>query len=250
MIAESTSQSNMASVPRRVTARMPSLVSIHDVMPETLESVAELLEICAQKGVWKVTLLVVPGLAWDDPQLETLREWQRSGYHLAGHGWVHRCEKISGFEHKLHSVLLSRNVAEHLAETSEGVVDLIQRCAGWFEQVGLNHCGLYVPPAWALGRLSGEQLRQLPFEMVEVLGGVLHTASGLKRRLPLVGFEADTIFRRLFVSGFNWLNIKDGRLRSRPLRVSIHPFDHRLRLARQLDEILSENLMPMYYDEL
>lgn len=227
-----------------------ALISIHDVMPETLDSVEELLGMCEQRGLRKVTLLVVPGLAWSDSQLEMLRNWSMCGYQLAGHGWVHRCENIVGIEHRLHSWLISRNVAEHLSMTSAEIVDLIQRCAAWFEFVGLEHRGLYVPPAWALGRLSFQELNRLPFEMIEVLGGVLRTRTGLKRSLPLVGYEADTLFRRMFVSGFNWFNQADSRLRDRPLRISIHPFDHRLRLAGELERMLSSRLSPIYYDEL
>ena len=219
-------------------------------MPETMHDVSELLEICRQHHVERITLLVVPGREWTDDQLEMLRRWSNEGCQLAGHGWVHRCESIRGLTHRLHSWLISRNVAEHLCLTSDQSVDLIQRCAGWFDQVGLPHCGLYVPPAWALQRLSISQLKQLPFAIVETLSGVVWTQSGLRRSLPLVGFEADTRFRQTFVGGFNRCNRLVSQQRGRPLRISIHPRDHRLRLADQLHCFLSMPMQAIYYDQL
>lgn len=217
-------------------------------MPATMRGVSELLSLCRQNGVDNVTLLVVPGLEWSEQQLDQLRCWVRNGYRLAGHGWVHRCETVRGWKHRLHSQLLSRNVAEHLSVTAEGSIELICRCHDWFERAGLQHCGLYVPPAWALQRLSAAQLKLLPFSMIETMRGVVWTQSAMKRSLPLVGFEADTSFRKFFVSGFNRCNLKCSQWVGRPLRISIHPQDHHLRLANQLERFLKMPMETMYYD--
>lgn len=42
-----------------------ALVSVHDVMPETLERVQRILDLCAAINPVPLTLLVVPGLGWD-----------------------------------------------------------------------------------------------------------------------------------------------------------------------------------------
>lgn len=219
-------------------------------MPETLADVSELVTICREHDVGRITLLVVPGRDWSGRQLDVLRSWSEQGFQLAGHGWMHRCQSIRGFKHRLHSWLLSRDVAEHLSLTAGGSVQLIQRCADWFDDVGLGHCGLYVPPAWALQRLSLQQLRQVPFRLVETLSGVVWTQSGLRRSLPLVGFEADTGLRKGVVGIFNQCNRLYSQQRARPLRISIHPQDHRLRLARQLHRFLALPMEPIYYDQL
>ena len=73
---------------------MKALVSIHDVMPDTMGEVAELVELCRQQGIDSLTLLVVPGLDWQPDQLGQIRQWQRDGHVLAAHGWHHRCAAI------------------------------------------------------------------------------------------------------------------------------------------------------------
>ncbi|WP_206054911.1 hypothetical protein [Nitrosococcus wardiae] len=97
---------------------------------------------------------------------------------IAGHGWSHRVERIGGLRHCLHSLLLSRKAGEHLALEDEDndIAHLIARCHAWFQDHRLGSPDLYVPPAWAMGRLKWERLRSFPFRYYEVFGGSMMPA--------------------------------------------------------------------------
>jgi len=218
---------------------MRTLVSIHDVMPHTMGEVAEQLKICRDLGVYNVTLLVVPGLDWSKVQIEQIRQWQAEGYELAAHGWHHKCRTISSLKHRLHSALLSRDVAEHLCLTSDQIAELMFRSGGWFEENGFKRPELYVPPAWALGEITDQALAETGFCMVETLRGVRFPEIGERVSLPLVGFEADTALRALALTLLNRMatHVSINRL----LRVSLHPHDHNLRLRDSIRTILRQS---------
>lgn len=218
---------------------LPARVSIHDVMPATLADVSAILSRLAGQGIGPVTLLVVPGLEWTADGVAQLRRWQASGHELAGHGWRHKAPTIRGWRHRLHSLVLSRDVAEHLALDPDGIAALVRRCHAWFAANGLAAPELYVPPAWALGPIPRPALRDLPFRSYEVLSGVVDARAQRLDRLPMVGFEADTAWRSRAVRAWNAANLAYARRRGVPLRVAIHPHDFRLRLAADLAAVLS-----------
>ena len=56
-----------------------ALVSIHDVMPSTLDRVEQLLEIANGRGVSKLTLLATPGVGWAASDVDRLRRWRDRG---------------------------------------------------------------------------------------------------------------------------------------------------------------------------
>lgn len=225
-------------LPAPGSARLATILSIHDVMPASMADVAAILALIEGRGLGPVQLLVVPGLAWTAGQLATLRRWQEAGHELAGHGWHHRAETIRGLAHRLHSLVLSRDAAEHLALDAGAIAALIRRCFGWFAEAGLAAPALYVPPAWALGAVPRSDLRNLPFRYYEVLSGVLDARAQRLTRLPLVGFEADTAWRARALHHWNRINLAGARRRGRPLRVAIHPRDLNLRLAGDLTALV------------
>lgn len=216
------------------------IVSVHDVMPETMDNVADLLSLLTgHDGIGPVDLLVVPGLDWRADQIERLRDWSRSGHRLAGHGWTHRISRIRGPWHRLHSLLISRDVAEHLATDADGIADLVSRCHAWFGDNDLPAPELYVPPAWALGAIPRHRLSTLPFDRYEVFTGLIDAASGRWRPVPMIGFEADTIWRVGPVRLWNALNHGHARFWRTPLRVAIHPHDLSYRLAGDLRRVIA-----------
>ena len=231
----------MAPPPKSASARpAPSaMVSIHDVSPATLPSVTALLDEIRPLGCLRTTLLVIPGTEWSDRSLGTLRDLQSEGHLLAGHGWIHRQVDRRTLRHRLHSAILSRTAAEHLSRPPADIADLIARCFRWFNEKGMTTPKLYVPPAWAMGRISTGELDAIPFPMYEYLTGVYQSESRIFRRLPLIGFEADTVFRAVSLKMLNALNWHLARARRRPLRVAIHPYDLRLRLAGDLRRYVS-----------
>jgi len=212
-------------------------VSIHDVMPETLDRVDEQLELIGRHSPGSVTLLVVPGKDWQAPDLERLRGWVAAGHLLAGHGWAHRARCIRGVKHRLHSLLISRDCAEHLALAPAEIVELMTRNRQWFKDHGLPVPELYVPPAWALGPVRTADLRATGFSRVETISGLLEVATGEFRRSALVGFEAASVWQ---VPVLKLSNAANGLLARRlPLRLALHPDDHRLPLAEDLHRWLA-----------
>jgi len=227
-----------------------ALVSIHDVMPGTLGHVEQLLGVANQRGIATLTLLVVPGAPWSPAEIDRVRRWQDEGYRLAGHGWLHHCKQIRGWRHRLHSWLISRDVAEHLATDRYGCLEIINRCAQWFADHRLKPPVLYVPPAWALGPVSRSAYRDVRFRLLETQTGVIDTRSGSHHWLPLLGFEADTLARCCALRASNGLNQTIARFSRRPLRISLHPNDLGLRLGRDVLGALDSVVEAIDYSEL
>jgi predicted deacetylase len=216
-----------------------AIVSIHDVMPHTFSRVQRILKLLDAAGVPPPTLLVVPGKEWTPELLRSLRELSEKGCPLAGHGWIHKA--IPGprsLYHRGHALLISRDEAEHLSRPREELAGMIRRCHDWFGEVDLPTPDLYVPPAWALGGLSFQDLSALPFRWYEVLRGFVEAGSGRVRWLPLAGFEADTTFREISLRFWNGLNTTLARTWKRPLRISIHPGDLDLFLAKDVERMV------------
>lgn len=203
---------------------MNQLVSIHDVCPETLEATCDLLRCIERRRPMPVTLLVIPGRDWDARSMAELSALARHGYQLAAHGWHHRVERYGGWRHRMHAALFSRDVAEHLALDEQGVLDLLEDSAAWFVERGFESPSLYVPPAWALGRVAADRLKETPFEQIEVFRGVLETATGRLTPLPLCGYEVDRGWSVAPVRAWNAWNRRRARGAGR-LRIAIHPFD-------------------------
>ncbi len=212
-------------------------VSIHDVMPQTLDRVEHLAS--RVPAVVGGTLLVVPGPSWSERELSRLRNLEDAGWELAGHGWLHRAEPPRSFSAHVHRAVISRGVAEHLDRDESEIAELIARNAAWFVESGLRAPTLYVPPAWAMGRISRARLRELPFERYEFLTGVYIAREDRFERQPLVGFEADAAWRALVLRGANLASRALHGVSGRTLRVAIHPFDAELRLRRALEATLA-----------
>lgn len=210
----------------------PAVVSIHDVGPDTLDPVAELLDGIRPRAGTAVSLLVVPGLDWSAADLDRLRAWQAEGFELAGHGWIHHGPPRTLW-HRLHGWVISRDQAEHLSR-SEGEIEALMRAGvEWFAAHDLGTPELYVPPAWALGAIGEAALRRLPYRRIEALQGFMVMNAGGAPAVapcPLIGFEADTRFRAGALTVFNAASIRWARLRHRPLRIGFHPHDLSLRL--------------------
>lgn len=209
-------------------------LSIHDVKPWEMNRLEELVDRCREVAGTRVALLVVPGLEWSPRQVDRLRAWADEGLELAGHGWIHQAVPPRTLHHRLHALLLSRDRAEHLSRRREEVRELVLRGADWFRDRELPTPTLYVPPAWALGALSRQDLEALPYRWYEVLVGFLDAATGRLHPTPLVGYEADTLFRRRALRLTNALARRAALATGRPLRIGLHPQDLDLHLADDL----------------
>lgn len=229
-----------------MTAALRALVSVHDVMPETRDRVSTLLRAMPEHIPPEcIVLLVVPGRAWSADDRHWLHALQASGYELAGHGWLHQCAPPRSLYHRLHSLLLSRDAAEHLSLDAAAIADLIRANRQWFDEQGLAAPELYVPPAWALGRVSQSTLRKLPFRYYETLTGFYDSHQDRFRRLPVVGFEADTPARAALLRLINAFQLRLARWLGRPPRIAIHPYDSELYLAGDLHACLARIAEPL-----
>lgn len=236
-----------------ISRRAPSpdaVVSIHDVAGTNIDRIAAILDFLSSMNVERVTLLVIPDSGWDGAGLTRLRQWGAAGIDLAAHGWRHRCGRIEGSYHRFHSRFLSRNVAEHLSAGPERVADIIRRSYNWFNRKRLPTIPLYVPPAWAMGRIDEAALQKLPFRWYETVTGVWDAHTGRHWRLPLVGFEADTRLRTLSLSLFNRINIAAASAARQTLRIAIHPDDISLGLAVTLPAILNRCDRFLHYSDV
>lgn len=218
---------------------MHALVSIHDVAPHTFDKVKAIIETLPAPCRENLIILVIPGLDWQPAQLDQLREWQQSGIQIAGHGWQHRCKHIKGLKHRLHSLFISRDVAEHLALSSKELEDLLQLNYQWFIEHDFLAPNYYVPPAWAMGPLSKSQLKASHFRFFESTHGIYDSEQQRFYRLPLVGFEADHGLRKFVLRLWNWINEWRASAKQ-PLRISIHPHDPEYLLADALNILLKK----------
>jgi predicted deacetylase len=217
-----------------------ALVSVHDLTPGHLPRVIRILDLLREARIPPPSLLVVPGSGWTQETLEILKDLVDQGYTLAGHGWIHRCEDKRTLFHRFHGLLISRDQAEHLSKPREAVLDLMTRCYQWFGESGLPSPELYVPPAWAMGTVRRKDLKVLPFSHYEVLRGLLDGRTGRLRWLPLVGYEADTAFRKISLKVLNGMNVKLGEWTRRPVRISLHPPDLDYLLGKDLEALVRE----------
>lgn len=228
---------------------MHALVSIHDVMPETLDRVRYIIKQLPAACRPFLTLLVVPGRDWQREDLVQLRQWQDQGCLLAGHGWQHQVREYKGLYHKLHAALVSRAAGEHLPLSQDEILELMMRCHAWFGSHGLDTPDYYVPPAWALGHIDRDKLTCLPWRYIETTSGIHDLDQGLSISLPLCGFEADTAFRAGFLKLWNRLQARMASPR-RPLRLSLHPDDPALRVSGQMEALLDEVTVSRDYHSL
>lgn len=208
-------------------------------MPETWSEIGDILQWLKARHVPPVSLLIVPGREWKPCHLKQIKDWSEEGHPLIAHGWFHHVEEIRGLRHRLHSALISRNVAEHLALSSTGILDLLKRAKEWFEQNDLPSPKFYVPPGWALGPIKNEHLAQAPYDLIETTRGLIDPSTGERENLPLTGFEADTWLRETALRCWNARAVTKARRQRTPLRLSLHPFDLKLRLRDQLEEIVA-----------
>lgn len=228
-----------------MTRLLPAFWSIHDVSPATLDRASHLVDRLEGAGIAPLTILIVPAGDWPSEAVEQLRTWAERGHLLAAHGWSHRAVERRSFFHRVHSLVLSRDAAEHLSRPRADVKSIVDRSAHWFVAHDLPAPAFYVPPAWAAGQISNRGLHARGFELIETLTGITDTNTGKRRFLPLAGFEADTRFRAIFVRILNGANLALARLTRRPIRVAVHPDDERLLLHDQLDAWMTMRWLPL-----
>lgn len=210
-----------------------TLLSIHDVWPKTLPQVEELIVLIRQHHPdAPIGLLVSVDAEWNEASISKLHALSEDpGLFLCGHGGTHRAPETKTLYHKIHSALISRNAAEHLSRPVEDLIQLVQHCYKWFGENGFESPSLYVPPAWAMGKLKKKHWNALPFRYYETLFGIYDREGKTFYPLGVKGYEADTAWRSFALRASNGVN----QNLPFPLRIAIHPNDPYLRLEEELD---------------
>ncbi|MFP4521235.1 MAG: polysaccharide deacetylase family protein [Fibrobacterota bacterium] len=229
---------------------MRVILSIHDVMPETFAGISRVADYFLSEGADKICFLVVPHPNWKESDLLRLREYQINGISFAGHGFLHHCGTPRTVYHKIHSVLISRNAAEHLAFQRGDLIEKVSGCAKWFEENGFGIPDLYVPPAWAMGQLKKDDMMSLPFRYYEFLSGVYDSDTDRFFSLPLAGFEADTELRKYILFAVNGIFSAVSKLTGRPLRVAVHPYDLQFKLRKSVQNMVGSADEFLNYSEI
>lgn len=228
----------------------PAIVSIHDVQPDVLDEVENIVQLLKSNSVSSITLLVIPGKNWSDHQIEILKQWGSSGLTLAGHGWAHYSGRPRNWKHLFHSVLLSKDQAEHLAKSRDEIITIIQNCYNWFQMHNLKQVKLYVPPAWGIGPVKNSDLDNQDFRYFEYLTGIYDSQERVFKRIPVVGFEADNRFRKNNLQFINSINIYRAIENRVPLRIAIHPNDFSLGLSDKILPTLNKFNSFIDYEQL
>lgn len=212
-----------------------ALVSVHDVMPETLSRISSIVDFLVASHITPFTLFVVPGKNWLPGHLKILQQFIRMGGELAGHGWTHHAERMGTVFHLIHGTLISRDEAEHLSLCEQEIAERITLCHAWFERKGFPSPSLYTAPAWAMGRISTSTLRSLPFDLYENQWGVYDARQARYFPLPVTGYMADTPCRIFPLKLINAMNLG---LRRPVTRLALHPEDLTLPLFKDLSRHL------------
>ena len=215
-----------------------ALWSVHDVSPNSFPRVREIVQRLTDAGRGPLTVLVVPVGEWQRDDLAQLAAWQAEGHLLALHGWDHRAPARSGLYHRLHSLVISRDAAEHLGRGRAQIAERVSRGRDWFVAQHLGPPRMYVPPAWAMGELPVRWFAGRGFDWVETQTGIYQVGEGQWWRLPVIGFEARGRFQAALLRVSNALNMALSRLARRPLRIAIHPEDFELHLATYLERLI------------
>ena len=113
-------------------------------MPETMDKIQYILKWLKERNIPPATILVIPGKNWTEDHLNILKHYANEGHALAAHGWHHhtRPKKIL---HRIHSLIISKNVAEHLDLDRQGILEIMNLSRQWFIQNELPTPSLYVP---------------------------------------------------------------------------------------------------------
>ena len=216
---------------------MKSYISIHDVTPKNLENIEKIIFLLNNKfNINKICILVIPGLHWDQNQINKLKVWQNQGIEIAAHGWQHVSQSNKSIYHKIHSLIISKNCAEHLSKDASDIINLIHKSYDWFISNGFKKPLLYVPPAWALGNITKKDLSELKFSYFECTTGLIFNQKYIF--IPLIGFEEKNFIMALIRKFFNGLNYFMAYFTG-IIRIAIHPDDFNLYLKKDISKYLS-----------
>ena len=217
---------------------MKAYISIHDVGPESLNQVENIISRLSSKfDMNKLSILVIPGLNWEKKHINKIKSWQNNGIKIAAHGWLHKSKKIKTIYHKFHSIIISAKCAEHLSINRQDINNIVSNSYNWFIENDFQSPYLYVPPAWALGKIKRTDLNKLNFTHFECTTGFIH--NNKYHFLPLIGFEEKFLWKSLLRRFFNSFNFMLASFTG-VVRIAIHPNDFNLYLKKDIEKYLNK----------
>lgn len=228
----------------------PTLISISSVKPETLDQVDQLLAAVRDHGIRKTTLFVETEAHWATRDVDRLRRWRDKGVAFGGQGLSQSSIPVKHWKKPRWRRVHSTDTGIQSERTEANCVELIARCAEWFQSQRLARPNVYATPEWTLDRLSVSQLNRLPFRMYESRQGVIDINCRRMYSLPSVSFEADSWFRSFALRSVNASNRAAAVISRRPLRVSLHPYDLTLRLHDDVIRLLGSTTIAIDFLDL
>ena len=227
---------------------MKFYISIHDVKPDNINKVTEIIDLLLnQYKIAKICLLVIPGLKWEKKHINRLLNWQIRGIEIAAHGWTHKANDKRTLFHKLHSLFISKNCAEHLSKNTTNICKIMEKSFNWFIDNGFKKPTLYVPPGWAIGNIDKNDLSRLQFTHIECTTGFVYKKK--YKFIPLIGFEESNYIKGIIRRFCNYLNFILGQFIGY-IRIAIHPNDFELFLKDDIYNYLSKSNETVLLNEI
>lgn len=216
------------------------LVSIHDVAPRHLATVARMRADLYRWGADKVTLLAVPNFHGTEPLRHApettawLRAQADAGDEIALHGYYHRQRRpLSGLVARLRGRLLTNGEAECLSLSDDESGRILGKGKELLEELLGRRVSGFVAPAWLEPRRFDHQLRRAGFGWHETGMYVerlpVSWQSRRRIRTPVLGFATRSRLREwaaiAWVRGLTPLLEHRMRRSKTPIRIALHPGD-------------------------
>ena len=216
---------------RKAAERRSLIVSIHDVAPETLPRVREVVAKLEAWGVTRFCLLVVPNYHETGPLHEHseavhwLHERERRGDEIVLHGYSHSRprQKTDTALDLLATEFCSKNEAEFYRLSADAAAAKFRQAAEILERAGFAPQG-FVAPSWIFSRGTVRALKERGFRYMARRSGLIDFANHTRIRSTCCVWSTWAPIRGA-LSPF-WVRLILRRLRRKPvLRVDVHPPD-------------------------
>lgn len=241
------------------------VVALHDVAPPFEDAIRAQLDLLAEIGIRRVTLLVTPD--WhgaaplrDAPGLVDLLHAQAAaGSQLALHGYTHQPYDARPFAgprlSRMRARLFAAGAAEFLTLAAEEAEEALREGLAEFEQAGLPRPMMFCAPGWLTNAAAEAALTRAGLRYLIGMSDVRDLWSGWRIETPSVGYMGAGPKQELGVRILNRL-VRWTTLRSAPVAcVYLHPQGQptgalvRSQLA-YLSKLLARGWQPATYADL
>lgn len=231
------------SRPGAAADRDALVVSLHDVAPHSWRAYAELVPRLAERGVDRMTLLVVPDwhgaapLGGEPELVEWLSGLDTERFEICLHGYTHLA--LGGPPAGLWSRAVGRwytaGEGEFLRIGYRRARERLAAGRQLLTELGFRVEG-FTAPAWLLSDDARRALRDLGFLYTTYLARIEHLPTGARQYAPTLVWSVRAPWRRRLSR--HWCRLWNGlNRRARSLRLAVHPGD--LGDAGTLEQLLT-----------